>query len=78
MHTMEQKDLVGLIAKVLEADASSLTPESNLKELNWDSLADVMLIAELDDALGVTLSSDALKGAETVADIHALVQQATA
>ena len=77
MHLMEQNDLIVLIAKVLEADASSLTLESNLKERNWDSLADVMLIAELDDALGIIQSSDALRGAETVADIHALVQEAT-
>ncbi|AFT87521.1 acyl carrier protein [Paraburkholderia phenoliruptrix] len=64
------------MAEILEIDASIVTPELDLHEHNWDSLAVVSTIALVDDCFSVMLSGQALNNCNTIADIEALISTA--
>ncbi|CAH2920266.1 MAG: FIG00452826: hypothetical protein [uncultured Paraburkholderia sp.] len=64
------------MAEILEVDASVVTPERDLHEHNWDSLAVVSTIALVDDCFSVMLSGQALNNCNTIADIEALISTA--
>ncbi|MFM0201054.1 acyl carrier protein [Paraburkholderia fungorum] len=64
------------MAEVFEIDASLVTPELDLQEHNWDSLAVVSTIALVDDCFNVMLSGQALNNCNTIADIEALIRAA--
>ncbi|WP_309616320.1 phosphopantetheine-binding protein [Salinibacterium sp.] len=69
---MEQSEFIRLIAEILEVDADTVTAESLLDDLDWDSMSNLSFIAELDDTFGITVTSDELANASTVADLFAL------
>jgi acyl carrier protein len=73
---MEQNELMNIVAEILEVDVDSITLESDLASLGWDSLANISFIAEVDTAAEITVDGDALAEAKTVADLHALVSGA--
>jgi len=62
------------LAEILEVDVDQVTPELNLEEGGWDSLAVVSAIALIDDVYDVTVHPDRLGDCKTVADIEALVE----
>ncbi|MDO5682395.1 MAG: acyl carrier protein [Propionibacteriaceae bacterium] len=69
---MDQDTLLDLVAELTEVDRDSITMESSLEDLEWDSLCNISLIAAVDEETGKTLSGDDLKACTTVADLFAL------
>lgn len=61
------------LAEILEIDPSLVTPELNLIQHNWDSLAVVSTIALCDECFNVMLDGQALNACQTVEDIVALI-----
>lgn len=71
---MENIDrLLDVIAEVAETDRASLSSETALKDIGWDSLAVVGFIAAADETFGKTLAPGRLNACETVADLAALI-----
>jgi acyl carrier protein len=62
------------LAEILEVDVDQVTPDLNLEEGGWDSLAVVSTIALIDDVYDVTVHPDRLGDCRTVGDIEALVE----
>lgn len=60
------------VAEIFECEASSLTPETRLDTLSWDSVTmlSVMAVAQM---AGKTLDGDQIREMETVADIMAVI-----
>jgi acyl carrier protein len=62
------------IAEILEVDLEKVSPELNLHECAWDSLAVVSTIALVDDCFNVILDGQSLGACNTVADIEKLIE----
>lgn len=72
---MNQKEFFALLEDILEIDEGSLTPETDLQAVGWDSLADVSFIAAVDSQLGMTLDPNHLSQSKTVQDLLKLVAE---
>ncbi len=75
---MDQETFMKIVASILEIDEDSVSATDNLNDIDWDSLATISFIAEIDSALGVSVDADLLARAETVGDLYAVVTEATA
>ncbi len=62
------------LAEILEVEVSEVTPELDLEEGGWDSLAVVSTIALIDDVYDITVHPDRLSECKTVADIEKLIE----
>ena len=63
------------LAEILEVEPDEVTPETELDEAVWDSLAIVSAIALIDEVYNETVSADALAECKTVGDIETLVSK---
>ncbi|MEI6745906.1 MAG: phosphopantetheine-binding protein [Methylococcaceae bacterium] len=61
------------MAEVLEVDVEQITPEFELKNVDWNSLAIVSTIALADECFGVILNGRQLDLCKTIADIENLI-----
>ncbi|HEX8449129.1 MAG TPA: acyl carrier protein [Allosphingosinicella sp.] len=61
------------LAEILEVEVDEITPDLNLEDGGWDSLAVVSTIALIDDVYDVTVHPTALSDCKTVGDIEKLV-----
>ncbi|EJD6378463.1 MULTISPECIES: acyl carrier protein [Providencia] len=68
----KENQLLNIIAEILEIDAVS--PETELNEENWDSLAVVTFISEVDSNFEQVLSPTSVNKASTVQDLLELVK----
>lgn len=75
---MDQKTFMGILAKILEANEATLSSAVILNDMDWDSLATISFIAEIDSALGVSVDADLLARALTVGDLYSVVTEAMA
>jgi acyl carrier protein len=73
MFDMDDKQLLDLVAEIIEAEAGSVSLTDELEAIGWDSLSNITFIAEVDEAVGVTIDADELAEATTVADLSALI-----
>jgi acyl carrier protein len=74
-ETVERK-LKAIVADVLKVQVDQILPESRFKEdLGADSLDLIMLLYEIEDKLGLTLSDDEALRMKTVADATRLALQ---
>lgn len=64
------------LAEILEIDVALVTPELNLQDYAWDSLAVVSTMALVDDTFSVMLDGQSLSKCTSVADIVALIEGA--
>lgn len=64
------------LAEILEIDIALVTPELNLQDYAWDSLAVVSTMALVDDIFSVMLDGQSLSKCSSVADIVALIDGA--
>lgn len=70
-------ELLELIEQQLNADANSITLGMPLADIKgWDSMGVLLLMAELDDRLGMTLHSDVLEHLKNIDDIVNAVKAA--
>ncbi len=80
---MESRDAIesqlrGIIAKILKVSPDKIVEEASFKDnLAADSLDLVLLIYEIEDQLGITLSDDDAKKIKTVGDAFRLASQMT-
>ena len=64
-----------LIADALELDISELGEDLVLDvEKNWDSLALLSVISEIDTQYGIQLDGEELANCKKISEIHALIQ----
>ena len=66
------------LAEIFEVDAATINSATELAPLNWDSLAIVSTIALVDETHHKMLEGAALARCQTVGDIEALIDKATA
>ena len=61
-----------------DVDASTLTPESNFRDIEeWSSLVALSVIAMVDEEYGVLLKGDDIRQSNTIADLYSNVQSKT-
>ena len=71
------KELLGLIEQQVNAEANTLSVDMQLADIKgWDSMGVLLLMAELDERLGITLSSEVLANLTGVKDVVNAVKQA--
>ena len=72
---MELKEKLALIEEVLDVEEGSLSPETELADVDeWDSIAALSLIVMLDEKFKKTVSGAQIKALETVNDILAYME----
>lgn len=71
---MTQKEKIGLLEEMFEADAGTLQPETALDTLQWDSMAMLSLIALVNEKFGKKLAGSQIRNFKTIADIVAVME----
>ena len=74
MNEVFQK-IVDTIVDAKGIDAASITPESNFKDLNVDSLDIAEMVMTLEDEFGITIELE--EGIATVQDLVNLISERT-
>lgn len=71
---MEEK-FIEVIQEALELEERTPEMQDKFKEFDtWDSIAQLTLIAELDDKFGVTIRTEEFKKIETLQDLFDIIQ----
>ena len=76
---MQDNEIIDLIANAFDVDSSKIdlnTKRDDIEE--WDSMGMLVLMADLDEQLGIEIDEDAFESLETINDIVTLVNQAKA
>lgn len=73
---MEMKGFIQNFAEQFdEIDASSLTPETNFRELDeWSSLMALSMLAMIDEEYDVQLKADEMRQTNLIQELYDLVQ----
>ena len=67
---MTTEEKIAMLEDVLEVDAGTLSPETELGDLpEYDSIRKLSIIVMFDDELGKKLTGEAMRGFKTVGDI---------
>jgi acyl carrier protein len=67
---VKKADFLGWLASVFQEDAANLGFDRARDSIpTWDSMGTLLLIAELDDKLKITLTEDELKELTSIGDI---------
>ncbi len=73
---MTEREKLALLEDMLELDEGDLTMDKALEDIDeYDSMAKLSLIVLMEDEFGVKLTSDMIKGFETIGDIVALMNK---
>jgi acyl carrier protein len=68
--------ITAIIAEILETDVNELAPETIITILeNWDSLAQVRIIAELESAFDCSIPIEKIRDLKTVNDFAAALNR---
>lgn len=70
---MNEEVFLNFVAKTLNKPVSSITLESDVRELGWDSLCDLEFLAEADEAWGVPLDVSQLSACRSGQDFFNLL-----
>lgn len=74
-QTVTTRQLLDWLAEVFQEDPASLTLERTRDSIpTWDSMGMLLLIAELDEKLHITLTEADLRGLASIKDIVAAVR----
>lgn len=73
---MEEIEFMQLIEDTLEVDAGTVKLADVLDDIDWDSLANISFIAEVDNRFGVSVDSEQLAKSITIADLFDVVKVA--
>ena len=73
---MEKIDFMQLVADTLEVDPGTIAVTDRLDEIDWDSLANISFIAEVDNRFGVSVDSEQLAKSLTIADLFDVLKVA--
>ena len=73
---MTEREKLALLEDMLELEEGDLSADMALDDVDeYDSLSKLSLIVLMEDEFGVKLTSDVIKGFETVGDILALMNK---
>ena len=76
MSDNTDKKLKAILAKVLLIEESKVSDEMSRKTVKeWDSMAHLMLVSEIESAFEVTMDDDDIMEIQTVADIKKTLQK---
>ncbi len=76
---MSTDEFLAMFADVLNEPVTSLSLDQNLSDYeDWDSLAVLSLITEVDERYATVLDAEALNGCETVQQVYDLLHKLTA
>ena len=70
---MEEHELIAIVEEALNVKPGTVSLDTDLKSVDWDSLANVVFISEIDDKLRLTLDAQRLSECATPRDLLALV-----
>ncbi|WP_104193766.1 acyl carrier protein [Cryobacterium sp. M25] len=73
---MDQIEFMQLIEDTLEVGPGTLAVTDRLDEIDWDSLANISFIAEVDNRFGVSVDSEQLAKSLTIADLFDMLKVA--
>lgn len=68
-------DIKDIVAKQLNIDASTITPETSFYDLEADSLDVVEVIMSVEDQFGVSLPDEAVEALHNLGDLALLVEE---
>ena len=68
--------LIGLIAGILEIDATLVTPDSAFADLGRDSAQEIELLVAIEDRYRITLDYETFADLRTVGDLAGMVAAA--
>jgi len=69
------KEFLSKLEDALEVDVNSISIDTSLSSLNWDSLAIISTIALLDECLGKVISAEEIDECQTIGDIIGLAEK---
>ena len=69
-------EVIEIIARSVMIQPDELSPSTNLKSINWDSMAQLEFIAACDEILDINLDTDALSKAQTIGDLIEIAKTA--
>ena len=73
---MTEREKLALLEDMLELDEGDLAADMVLEDIDeYDSMSKLSLIVLMEDEFGVKLTSDMIKGFETVGDILAVMNK---
>ena len=76
MNKDTDKKLKEILAKVLLIDETKISDEMSRKTVKeWDSMAHLMLVSELESAFEVTMDDDDIMEIQTVTDLKKTLQK---
>lgn len=71
---IKDEEKIALLEEDLELDAGTLTPETELSQIDeWDSMAYLNFVVLVDENFGTQISAAQLKACKTVSDLLALM-----
>ena len=70
-----KKEFLSKMSETLEVDPSALTLETELSDLNWDSVAVISAIALIDECFGVVISAEKIFYCQNINDIIELASK---
>ena len=68
-----KEQILECVADTADVPVDELRPDTNLREIGIDSMAAVSIAIDVERLCGITISTDELKGLETVGDILRLI-----
>lgn len=71
---MTHQEKIEAIENLFEVDSGSITPETALDTLQWDSMAMLSLIALVNERFGKRLAGSQIKSFRTVQDLLAVME----
>lgn len=75
---LDETEFVALVEDILEVAPGTVDPTDRLEDIDWDSLANLGLMAELDGRFGVNLGADEIAACETISDLYEAVNSVVA
>ena len=70
MENNVKEQIIELIESILQVSAGTVTENTKMEDLEqWDSLAHVMIIGELEEKLGISIPLEEAIGIRTVQEI---------
>lgn len=76
MSSSANEKLKEILAKVLLIDESKISDEMSRKIVKeWDSMAHLMLVSEIESAFEITMDDDDIMEIQTIADIKKTLQK---
>lgn len=73
---MNESEIIEIVMSTLEEKPSKIEMNESLRNLGWDSLADLIFIGTIDEKYSLALDADVLSKCETSRDLLNLVSDA--